>query len=124
MRTKGHQVYTILINIHWNFSDSLRSIAEEQYTMLAGYGTYFANRLDSADLIIGIHDRYQYGSRLNSCFQFLQINCSVWFYGKISHLSAHLFQMLASVQHCFMLCSGSNDMIAFAGVHIENTFDR
>ena len=90
--------------------------------MFTGNTADFFNGLNNANLIIGIHDGYKYGSGLNSCFQFFQVYQSICFYLQVGYLTAQLFNMFTGIQYSFVFCSGSNNMVAFAGIHLKNTF--
>src|SRR5207253_11092475 len=58
------------------------------------------------------------------CFEFFKIDQTIWFNREISYFATALFNVLASIENSFMFSSNSNDMVALAGIHFKNTFDR
>ena len=124
MGGESHQVNAIFIHIHRNFSDGLCGIAEYQYAVFAGNGTDFLHRHDGANFIIGIHDGDQDRIGFDRGFQFCQVDQSVVFYFQVGHFPAFFFNMLAGIQHRFMFDIAGDDMVALAGIHFENAFDR
>ncbi len=123
MRRERHQVDPVFIYVNRYFANRLCSVGKQQHAVLAGNGADFFNWLNNADLVIRVHDSDQYCCRLNSCFQFLQIDQPLRVHRQVRYFAAQLFDVFAGIQNSFVLGYRCDDVIALAGVHFKYTFD-
>src|SRR5581483_2953615 len=70
------------------------------------------NRLDGANLVIGVHDRGERGLIGDSLFQFTRVNASILVNRQVGHSKAETLQVLAGVEDGMMLDRRGDDVLA------------
>src|SRR5580700_404911 len=118
-----HHVDVLLVHVDRNLSDRLRGVGVENYAALATELADFRNGLHYSDFVIRGHNADQDGFVIHGALQFLEINQTVFLYGKISNAIAVLFQALAGVEHGLVLGDRSDDVVALFAVHLGHAFD-
>jgi hypothetical protein len=105
------QINTESIYIGCDLADGLRGIGMQQGAMLAGDPTYFFNRFDRANFIIGVHDADENGFRRDRAAQIVRIGPTVMIDGEIGHFGAEPLQKLACRDRCRVLDRACDDVI-------------
>ena len=82
----------------------------EKHIPAATDGTDLADRLDSADLIVGVHNCYEACVIADCCLHFLRPDNSVLMDVKKSDIKSFLLQLFESVQYCMVLDCRGNDV--------------
>ena len=124
VRAHRHQIDVVLYDVDRNLAHGLHPVGMEQDAFLMRDFADFADRLDHADFVVGIHERNQDRLVRDRIAQHVQIHQTVAFHRQIAYAVAVLFELLASVQHRFMLGRYGDDVIALFRVHLGYTLDR
>src|SRR5258705_8362956 len=118
------QVDVVLLDVDWNFANSLHTIDGENNAVFLGDLADFRHRIDDANLIVGIHDGNQnrfWGNRFTHVFR---VDAAIALHRQIGDFVAVLFQALTGVEHSFMLDGLGNDVIALFAVHFRDALDH
>ncbi len=118
------QVDIVLLHVHGNLADRLHAIDREDNAVFLGNLADFLDRIDDADLIVGVHDGDQNRLRRDRLADVLGIDAAIPLHRQIGHLIAVLFQPLARVQHRFVFNRLSDDVVALFAVHLGNALDH
>ena len=107
---KREQIELELIHIHGNFSGGLHGIGMEVDVGVLGDAADFFERLDGAELVVGVHDGDERGFVTNGTAQIFEVDQAILVDVKISYVYALLFESLAGVEDGFMFHKRSDDV--------------
>ena len=124
MCADGQQVDVVLLNVNGNFAHRLHAIHCKENPVFLGNLADFRDGVDHANFIVGVHDGDQNRGRLDGCFQVVQADAAVTLHRQIANLKTMLLQVLASVEHGFVLDRLGNDVVAFLAEHFRDAFDH
>ena len=97
----------------------------EPHAAFAAERADFRNRHDSADFIVGIHDRYERRIRTDGVGDLLRSDQAVVVNRKICDLEALLFERRACVEHRVVLKHSCDQMfLSFSGELVCGSLDR
>src|SRR6202035_1738604 len=71
------QVDIVLLDVYWDFANSLHTIDGKDNAVLLGNLADFRHRIDDANLIVGIHDGDQYRLRRNRFAHVFRIDAAI-----------------------------------------------
>src|SRR5262249_12497513 len=108
----GEQVYAKPFHVRGNLSDRLRRIGVQYNAMLARDMAYIANRLDRADLVVGMHHTDKYRPWRNRPPQIAGVDTAKAIDGHDTHGETLLLQETARSDDCWMLNRGGDDVVA------------
>ena len=89
----------------------LHRIGVERHAVLAADGADFGDRLNGADLVVGVHHTHQTGVRLNGSLHLLRRDASGFVHIQQGDGEALLLQLFQRVQNGVVLKSGRNDVL-------------
>ena len=112
-----------LIDIDRNLADRLHAVGVEQDALLAADFPDLGDRLDHADFVIGVHDGDQDRLVGDRFAQHVEIDQPVALHRQISDPIAVLLELLAGIEHRFVLGGRGDDVIAFFGIHLRHALD-
>ena len=124
VRADRHQVNVVIDHVHRNFACRLRAVGVQQHPAFPGDPADFANRLQHADFVVGMHDANQDRLVRDRRFQLVQIYQAVLLHRQVSDPRTMLLQPLAGVENRLVLGSSGNDVIAFLGIHLGHALER
>ena len=121
-RNRG-DVDVVLDHVERRLADDLHRVGMEDDALLVADLPDFANRLEHADLVVRGHDGDENRLVIDGAFQVLQINEAVCFHRQIRHAVAVFLKPLTGIQHRFVLCDLSDDVVAAFAIHFSNALD-
>ena len=124
MAGNRHEIDTKHINLGWYLAYRLRGICVKQNTGFMGDARAFLDGLDSADLVVGMHDADEDGSRRDRASQVVRIDLPGAIDRQVSDLRAYTFEKTAGFENRRMLNAGGDNMIALAAQCEERAFER
>lgn len=94
----------------------------EEHAALAAEAADFLDRLKHPGFIVGCHDADQDCSAGKSVFELIKIDKAVIAHREVGYTAADFFQVLAAIEHRFMLSNGGDNVIAFFAAAFRHTF--
>src|SRR6266403_3078990 len=120
----GEQVDIVLLDVDWDFADSLHTIDGENNAVFLGDLADFRHRIDDANLIVGIHDGDKNCFRRNGFTHVFRIDAAIALNRQIGDFVAVLFEALTGVEHSFMLDGLGDYVIALFAVHFRDALNH
>ena len=121
MPGNGNQVRTGII--HRDFTSRLGCVRVKDDAMLTCNRCNFPHRLDSADLVVGMHHGDEDGLRRYGSFKFLEADGAMMIDRQPGDLKAFLFQKSANLCHSRMLDAAGDDVVSLMTVLMDSAFD-
>ena len=115
------QVNAEIVHQRWDFADRLRRIRVEGDPMLSGDCGAALDRLDRANLIVGVHDADQDGIRRDCLSEVVWVDPSRAIHRQPGHLRTEAFEEAQRSHDSRMLDAGRDEMRVRARASEENT---
>src|SRR5262245_26180741 len=116
MAADGEQVDVVFLHVHRNFAYGLHFLDVKDNAIFLGDFADFRDRIDYANLVVGVHDGDQDRFWRNGLADIFRINAAILANGQVGDLVAVLFQALAGVEHSLVLDGLGNDVIALFAI--------
>src|SRR5882762_11772654 len=104
------QVDSKLVHVNRYFSCRLHGVGVEIDLPLFGDAANLFERLDSAELIVGVHDGDQHSFRPYSAPKLIEVDLPFSIGSEVSDAHTALLQRLTHVQHRFVFDGGGDDV--------------
>ena len=111
------------MHINRNFAHGLGAVRHEQGAVAVGNFGDFADGLDGARLVVAVHDGDENGLGRHGGFQVVEADEALLIHGQVGYLAAELLDVLAGIEHGFVLGGGGDDVVAFLAIHLEHALD-
>src|SRR5260370_14934719 len=105
----GAEINSQSVDVDRDFPRGLYGVGVEVDVGFLGDAADFFERLDGAELVVGVHDGDQNGFRPDGAAQILEINLSFAISRQIGDASACFFECLAGVENSFVFDGGGVD---------------
>src|SRR2546427_1667008 len=110
----GEEIDAQRIYVNWDFACGLHGVGVEVNVRILGDAADLFERLDCAELVVGVHDGDENRFGPDGAAKVSEINLAIGIRCKVSEANAALFERLASVQHRFMFDGAGNHMLFVA----------
>src|SRR5689334_18161274 len=120
----GQQVNVVLLNVNGDFANGLYAIHSKENPAFLGNFADFRDGIDDTNFIVGVHDGDQNRRRLNGRFQLVQADAPVLLHRQVGDLEAMLLEVLAGIEHSFVLDGLSDDVVALLAEHLRDALDH
>src|SRR5215471_8361937 len=107
---KRQQIDAEIIDAGRNLADRLSGVGVEQDAVLVGNSGTLRNRLDRADLVVGVHDADDDRAGRESVLKAAGVDPACAVNGQVGHLRAHPFEKLARFDDRRMLDAAGDDV--------------
>ena len=121
---EGEEVDVLGLHVDRHVADDLDGIGVEGHLVLPCNRTQFRDRLDRADLVVGVHDGDQDRLVRDRLFEFRRVDEAVLVDREIGDGEAFLLQVLAGMEDRMVLDLRSDDMVALLPVRKGHSLDR
>ena len=121
MTGKGKQIHLERVDINGDFSGGLHGVGVEINVCFLREAADFFERLDGAELVVGVHDGDENGFGPDGSAQILHIYLSFAIGRQIGDGHALFFEGLAGIEDGFVFDGRGDDVLAgFAGAHSQD----
>ncbi len=120
----GQKIDVVLLHVHGNFADSLDAVYREENAVFLGDFADFRDRIDHANLVVGVHDSDENRFRRDGFAYIFRIDAAIFSNRQIGYFVAVFLEALTGVQHGLVLNGLGDDVIALFAVHFRDALDH